>query len=347
MTTKLESQITLEEKVGEGHFGSVHRARHDVHGEVAVKIYERLPEDTDETWAQRRDELLAEGQRLRIASHERIVRVLDVAHEEGKDRVYLLMEMSANGSVEGEYEEGPSPVQRVRDVISDAALGLRCIHNRNLVHRDLKPANLLRSPDNRVLIADFGLVTDRILVGYASGAGYTDHLAPEVWEDGVTSIRTDIWALGMTTYRLLHGQRFYETMPPPRLRVCEGGFARSLPWLPHIQDAWRRFIRKCMHDDPQYRFQNADEVLQALGTLPIAPSWRCWDDDHCTKWVTNRGNRVIEVEHEKLSARRHRWTARSRPADGNGRARQLDGSGGVVGKTAALGALKRFFDNQA
>lgn len=36
-----------------------------------------------------------------------------------------------------------------------------------------------------------------------------DHLAPEVHTDQVTSVKTDVWALGMTIYRHLHGDAFY------------------------------------------------------------------------------------------------------------------------------------------
>jgi serine/threonine protein kinase len=53
-----------------------------------------------------------------------------------------------------------------------------------MLHRDIKPGNLLRSLSGVTKIGDFGLVTDDIILGYGSIAGYQDHLAPEVWNMG-------------------------------------------------------------------------------------------------------------------------------------------------------------------
>lgn len=339
---ELLSQIALRDRIGAGHFGVVYTADHKIHGQVAVKVYSRLPDEPNEQWTARRSALIREGQHLNTAAHERIVRVIDVAHNASEDRVYLIMELCANGSMEDAYQSGPLQLTAVRDAIRDAALGLRCIHALNLLHRDLKPANLLCGNQGRVLIADFGLVTDELVFGYASAAGYKDHLAPEVWRDGLTSPKSDIWALGMTAYRLIHGHTFYSRMPAPRKRVPDGGFAVSLNWLPHVPDAWQRFIRKSMHDDTDLRFQNADAVIQALGQLPVTPNWLCTYRPEETIWVTNNGNRAIEVVHSVLSPKKHTWVAHSRPRGGKGRTYRLGGSGGTISKRVAYHQLKRF-----
>jgi serine/threonine-protein kinase len=310
---------------------------------VAVKILAREPSETDHAWVKRRDGLLTEGVRLKAAEHDRVVRVYDVVHDASADRVLLILELCPNGSLQDHFEAGPSALEFVRDHITDAALGLEAVHARNLLHRDIKPANILVGADNRAKLGDFGLVTDEIVFGYASGAGYTDHLAYEVWHDGLTSVKTDIWALGMTAFRLLHGQLFYEErLQPLALGVANGGFAQSLPWLPHIPQDWQRFIRKCMHDAPSLRFQNAQQVLQALANLTEGGGWTCDYTPLQTTWRRQVRDRQIEVLHKTHSLRKHEWEAISHPTRAGGRAKRLGGSSEVVSAKVAHAGLRAF-----
>lgn len=344
MHTPVTSGLQLGPRLGKGHFAAVHAGQHPVHGPVAVKVMEREPSETVAEWTQRRDGLLAEGRHLKSAEHDRVVRVFDVTYDATADRVFLVLELCPNGSLQDAFEAGPSQLERVRDHITDAALGLDAVHARNLLHRDIKPANILLAANRRAKLGDFGLVTDNIVLGYASAAGYSDHLAYEVWHNGITSIKTDIWALGMTAYRLIHGEVFYQhLLQPPRHVVANGGFALSLPWLAHVPADWQRFIRKCMHDDSALRHQNAPQVLQALARLPVSAGWICSFDPRETSWVRETRDRRIEVVHRILSPRKHTWEAVSHPQNPGGRSKRLAGSTGSVPAKEAHSGLRAFF----
>ncbi len=179
------------------------------------------------------------------------------------------------GSLEKEYKTGPMPLSRLRRVATDVTHGLQALHARGLLHRDLKPGNLLIGRDGTAKLGDFGFVTDEIAYGYASGAGYVNHLAPEFFDGRITSEKTDIWALGMTFYRLLHGSEWYTQSPAPRQVVPLGGFASKLKWLPHVPKKWRRVLRTMLRDDPKRRYQTATAVFEALSSLSIEPDWKC------------------------------------------------------------------------
>ena len=45
----------------------------------------------------------------------------------------------------------------ISTIIFDIYLGIKKIHDKNLIHRDLKPENLFISNDNRIKIGDFGI----------------------------------------------------------------------------------------------------------------------------------------------------------------------------------------------
>ena len=137
-----------------------------------------------------------------------MVQVYYIVKHEADDTLHLVMEM-CDASLLSTFKSGPMRLASVRKAATDTASGLHALHSRGMLHRDIKPGNLLVKRNN-VKIGDFGLVTDDLIVGYGGNAGYLDHLAPEVLAGGPTSAKTDIWALGMTIYRLLHGQRWYE-----------------------------------------------------------------------------------------------------------------------------------------
>jgi serine/threonine protein kinase len=192
-------------------------------------------------------------------------------------------------------------------------------------------------------ISDFGLVTDDLVFGYASQAGYSDHIAYEVWNGKGTSIKSDIWALGMTLYRMLHGKAWYEAAPRPRNVVKHGGFANTLRWLPHVPKPWRRVIRKMLNDDDGARYQNVAQALAGLSKVPVSPVWETSVTPDVVRWEQSKSARRVFVEWQQHSARQHEWRAWSEPT-GAGRSRQLGHSGGMIGNAQAVKTLEAFFE---
>jgi serine/threonine-protein kinase len=253
-----KSNLQLGVRIGGGFFGDVHAGQDEVHGNVAVKVLRQQRGESAADWQNRKDGLLREAQYLSQAQHANVVRVHGLLESETDDSILMVMAHCAGGSLQAPFDAGPMILSEVRRVSTDVCLGLSALHARGMIHRDIKPGNILLTADNVAQLGDFGLVTDNLLLGYGSQAGYSDHIAIEVWNGSGTSVKSDIWALGMTIYRLLHGCQWYSELPAdPRDVIREGGFAASLPWLPHIPGRWRRTVRKMMHDSTDHRYQSA------------------------------------------------------------------------------------------
>lgn len=342
MSEDLLAKFQFGSMLGKGFYGEVYEATTELPGKVAVKKFMKEAGQSDADWSQKKQDLLEEGIRLKDAKHTHVVEVHQIFHNPGDDAVYLVMEHCANGSVETEFENGPMTLDRVRSVLHDVALGLHAIHARGMLHRDIKPANILLGANGRAKLGDFGWSTIDIQHGYAAGGGYLDHLAPEVHHSKITSIRTDIWALGMTAYRLLHGAELYNQLPPPRFIIPNGGFAASLPWLPHIPDGWRRFVRHLMNDDPNARCQDALAVVKSLNRLLVKPEWTCKYGTTQIVWETQKKERRIEVIWQRPSPRKNEWSAMSHPV-GNGKVRRIGGSTSPIGRKTAEKELQKFF----
>lgn len=341
--TALRSNLRLFAEIGRGFFGTVHLGEDDVHGQVAVKVLERLPGEADADWRGRKAGLLQEARNLSRATHRNVVPVHYLNEAEYDDRILFCMKFCSGGSLQRPFERGPMPIDAVRDIGLEVAMGLHALHAQGMIHRDIKPANILVDEFGVARLGDFGLVTDALVLGYAAQAGYMDHLAYEVWHGSGTSVQSDIWALGMTLYRLLHGQQWYASSPAPRSVIADGGFAGRLTWLPHVPARWRRTLRAMMADDRAGRPESADQVWRLLGELPVAPTWSCATEPGRVRWERASGSRLIRAEWTWRSAGDQAWEAWSEPL-GEGRRRRLGGSTG--GSRAVQSDMRTFFEGQ-
>lgn len=334
--------LTIGEKLGNGFFGEVFLGQDSVHGRVAVKVLARKIGEADLDWLKRKTSFLAEAQHLSKAQHRNVVQVHHIQELPDGNSIRFCMAYCPGGSLQSAFDNGPIQLLRVRDVGTEVLLGLGALHARGMLHRDIKPGNILIDEAGVAQLGDFGLVTDNLVMGYAEQAGYADHLAHEVWLGGGTSVKTDIWAFGMTLYRLLHGKTWYEESPAPRFRIRNGKFSESLEWLPHIPKPWRRAIRKMLNDDPALRYQTTAEVFNALSTLPIV-DWQTIVTPKVVRWEQATAGRLKLVEWTKHDGRRHEWKAWSEPTEAIGRRRALGGSEGIVPKRQAIKELEQFF----
>ncbi len=335
--------LQLGKKLGNGHFGEVFLGQDSVHGEVAVKVLARKPGQDDAEWHAYKTSFLAEARNLSKARHGNVVQVYSIEELPCGNSIRFCMALCSKGSLQSVFEAGPMAMLEVRKAATEVCLGLEALHARNMLHRDIKPGNILLNAAGVAQLGDFGLVTDNLVLGYGSQAGYADHLAYEVWHSEGTSVRTDIWALGMTLYRLLHGKAWYESSPAPRYVIKHGKFADSLQWLPHIPKAWRRAIRKMLNDDKAQRYQSASLVLNALSSLPT-PVWQTSVGANVVRWEKMVGTRLRVVQWTEHSPQKHEWKAWSQPIAAPGRIMTLGGSAGFVSKKLAMRELEIFFD---
>jgi serine/threonine protein kinase len=154
----------------------------------------------------------------------------------------------------------------VRDVLIRALEILDYLHTRSpiVIHRDIKPSNILRAPDGRLSLVDFGGVLDAAREkGGSTVVGTFGYMAPEQLH-GEATPATDLYALGATIVALLGGVE-PEDVPRKGLQM---DLERHLPSI----DAGLRDTLIAMTDpDPSERPQRARDVI-ALLAQPRRPS---------------------------------------------------------------------------
>lgn len=336
--------LEIDRKLGSGFFGEVYLGNDGIHGRVAVKVLARKPEHSDDEWQVIKSSFLAEAQKLSKAKHRNVVQVYHIEELPDGNSIRFCMAYCPGGSLQSAFEKGPMTLAVVRKAGTEVLLGLGALHARGMLHRDIKPGNVLLDGASVAQLGDFGLVTDDLLLGYGSQAGYSDHIAYEVWNGKGTTPKSDIWALGMTLFRLLHGKAWYDEAPNPQNIVPGGGFVDTLKWLPHIPKRWRRVIRKMLNDDPAARYQNAGKALGALSNLPVAPAWLATVTPKLVRWEQKSKTRLNVVEWKRHALRKHEWSAWSEPL-GKGRRKTLGGSDGIIGGRQCIAELENQFDS--
>jgi serine/threonine protein kinase len=147
----------------------------------------------------------------------------------------------------------------LRDVLIRCLEILDYLHTRapSIVHRDIKPSNIMRAPDGRCSLVDFGGVLDAAREkGGSTMVGTFGYMAPEQLH-GQSMPATDIYALGATIVALAGGIE-PEDVPRKGLKM---DLERHLPSL---EPAFRGALIAMTDPDPDHRPQRAREVVALL-----------------------------------------------------------------------------------
>ena len=173
---------------------------------------------------------------------------------------------------------GAIPAHESIPIFKQALLGVAAAHRAGIVHRDLKPSNLMLTRGGVVKVMDFGIAKRQGTPGATKAStsiGSPLYMAPEQILGRAVDCRTDIYALGITLYELLAGQRPFNVRGKAEYLVLDA-HVNDVPEPPTVYrfgipgpivDAVMRSLAK----DPNARFQSADELMSALPDVP-APS---------------------------------------------------------------------------
>ncbi|WP_433651123.1 serine/threonine-protein kinase [Micromonospora zamorensis] len=254
--------------LGSGEFGEVWLERDEAVGRLCAAKYI----DTDSS--SRRD-AFREAQWMSKADHENVVKVYSADETDGCP--VIRMEYLERGSVADLYDGRPAPVAEAARLIEEACRGVQYLHSLEILHRDIKPANLLLTGDGRVKVSDFGLAGSLAALDVARPIGYSTHLPPESVGSSIRTKAGDVYALGMTLYRILNGDVLLPTgndFQRMNDMIREGKYPDRTSWRIHIHDGMRRVVRKALHVSPAGRFLNCSDFRRGLEKVRPLVSWQ-------------------------------------------------------------------------
>ncbi|MBL8818571.1 MAG: protein kinase [Planctomyces sp.] len=200
-------EYRLMRELGRGGMGAVFEAIHLTRGHrVALKT---LPAVSGESLHRFKREFRA----LADVTHPNLVGLRTLENDGGQWFITLDL-LEGTNFLEYVRPSGILNLARLRDALAQLAAGLMALHARGIVHRDLKPGNVMVTHQGRVIILDFGLVSelDRAGVYSATGlvAGTPAYMAPEQAAGGQVGPPADWYAFGGMLYEALAGRRPFQ-----------------------------------------------------------------------------------------------------------------------------------------
>jgi serine/threonine protein kinase len=277
-TLLLDKRYRIIRLLGEGGMGSVHLAEHvGLNKRVAVKFLHLELAGQDDV-VKRFDQEAKVAASIR---HKNIIEVYDVGLSADGDP-FLVMEYLEGESLAGLMKRtGPMDVAAACAVMEPVLNALTAANRQGIIHRDLKPENIFLAHQPHeppvVKIIDFGLskITtnspDISCTQTGSILGTPAYMSPEQARGGHNiDHRTDLYSLGTMLFEMLTG-----ALPYAGSNFTEF-FAKLLTEEPRApRDVYPAFpveaepiLRKALRKNPDERFQSAEEMLEALKTLP-------------------------------------------------------------------------------
>ena len=208
-----------------------------------------------------------------LGSNNRIPRLL--AHFQEGEEFYLVQDFADGEDLTHEIGRGirfseASAIALLKEILEI----LSFIHERGVVHRDLKPANLIRRKgDRQIVLIDFGAVKE--IGGLALDSQGNTNLTIAIGSPGYMPIEqingkprlsSDIYAVGMIGIQAITGAetRIFAEHPE----------TAELMWRDQLQGNYSPqfldVLDKMVRYDFRQRYQTAQEVLEAIATLPYA-----------------------------------------------------------------------------
>jgi serine/threonine-protein kinase len=258
-------EYEVERPLGRGGVGVVYLAREvALDRRVAVKV---LPAERAMDPAAV-DRFLREARVAASLNHPGIVPIHAVG-QRGKV-TYFTMEHVAGETLSQRIRRGgPMPAHGTCRLMLEIGSAVGHAHAHGVVHRDLKPPNIMLSRGGRVVVMDFGLAGISGSVTLESSDvidGTPEYIAPELARGAAASMRSDIYALGLTWWYLLVGSHMVSADGAAATvrRHLVDNLPRRVAEEHLVPPSIRPLLSSMVERDPEARPRSVAEIVAAL-----------------------------------------------------------------------------------
>ena len=253
--------------------------------QVAIKILK--PDSNADKVALER--FAREAQASTQLSHPNIVDIYDVGDDDNIH--YIVMEYVKGHTLKQLIKKrGPLPTRETIWIMKQLTSALMEAHKNGRIHRDIKSQNILIKDDGTVKLADFGIaiLNNAIqLTSKDSVLGSVHYLAPELVKGEKSSMKSDIYSLGIVMYELLRGDVPFKGDNPAQIALKH--MKQEIPnvreYNPQIPQSVANIITKACAKDPKDRYDNAALMLKDLNV--------CLNNDHLNDEAVHFENREV------------------------------------------------------
>ena len=261
----VKDRYEILEILGEGGMAFVYKAR-DTQLERLVAIKTLKPNYVNqETFVER---FKREAKTAANLNHPNIVQIFDWGIE---DEPFFVMEYIEGNTLTSIIAKNRTiSLSDILFIGAQVSSGLHAAHEKGLVHRDIKPGNIMITPDGKVKVTDFGIVSlqneESDITKTGSILGTASYISPEQAQGKPVSIESDLYSLGTVLYELITGKPPFAGDTPISTATKHlterpekpSSFRRDLP--KGVESAIMKLLEKATYD----RFKSAEDLRATL-----------------------------------------------------------------------------------
>ncbi len=270
---KINDRYKIVKTIGEGGMANVYLAEDEIlNRQVAVKILRGdLAEDEKFVRRFQREAISASS-----LNHPNIVEVYDVGEDNGD--YFIVMEYINGKTLKSLIKKrGALSLSEVIDIMLQLTSGIACAHKSLIIHRDIKPQNVMILEDGKVKITDFGIATALNSVEMTqtnSVMGSVHYLPPEQASGKATTVKSDIYSLGILMYELLTGNIPFKGENAVEIAMKQ--LKEELPSVvkknPEIPQSVENILIKACAKNPDNRYEDVEAMYNDIKV--------CLDEEH-------------------------------------------------------------------
>ena len=264
---KINDRYEIIKTIGEGGMANVYLANDTIlDRKVAIKVL-RGDLSNDEKFIRR---FKREALSVSNLSHPNIVEVYDVGEEDGN--YYIVMEYIEGKTLKQLLQKrGALTLNEVIDIMTQLTDGLAHAHEAYIIHRDIKPQNIMIEDNGLVKITDFGIamaLNSTQLTQTNSVMGSVHYLPPEQANGKGSTVKSDIYSLGILMYELLTGSVPFKR--DTAVEIALKHMKEKIPSIrkqnPTIPQSVENIVLKATAKNPKNRYDNVRDMYKDLQT---------------------------------------------------------------------------------
>ena len=262
---RINDRYEIVKCIGEGGMANVYLAIDVILGrKVAIKIL-RGDLANDEKFIRRfkREALSASS-----LSHPNIVEMYDVGEDNGN--YFIVMEFVDGKTLKQLLKKrGHLTVGEAVDIMMQLTDGMIHAHDGYIIHRDLKPQNIMIQENGQIKITDFGIamaLNSTQLTQTNSVMGSVHYLPPEQASGKGSTIKSDIYSMGILFYELLTGILPFKGDNAVEIALKQ--MKEAIPSVrkqnPNIPQSVENIILRSTAKNPKNRYNDVREMYNEL-----------------------------------------------------------------------------------
>jgi serine/threonine protein kinase len=256
-------KFEIRRLLGKGAQSSVYLAYDpDLEREVAIKTLRFARKNAAQNQA-----LLNEARTVSKLRHANIVPIFEAGEQDGDP--YLVFEyIEGRTLAELIRKEGALEPARAVELMIGILDAVAYAHRFGVIHRDLKPSNVLINADGLPRVMDFGIAA-RVA---ESGSGEQElqgtpaYMAPEYIAQKVVNPQTDVFSAGLVLYEMAFGRRAVQAdnVFQAMHQIANKPIEFPADAGDKVDEKLHDLIAKAVAQDPQMRFESAEQMRDAL-----------------------------------------------------------------------------------